>query len=437
MSLSLFFPPPLLAGIRQAEQKWSLNDLSRKVVTLGLKYPGIWKFEGVGFGIPTPAIDEFIELIVKIADGSKTDIEGFKAAFGSSVPSSSYDWAVNDLYTIAERESSNAAVFIDNLWKGIKRAELRGLPVPSHRSINKILAKHRIPIKVDPPNLLRTHDSAIVDAAIIAEDDASKEAVPFILGEEIGTGGYGIVYRATRTTSISDFEFALKVLDPSPFVEDYNQALRRFQREIKALQVLQHRSIVQYFEAGLTVDNKPYVVMPLIKGIDLRSAASASNLTGVVDMFIEVLLALQYAHNQGVIHRDLKPSNIIVRSSDRQPIILDFGSAYILDQLDSQSLTSQAVGTVGYIPSEVLVDPKKRSPLHDVYACGVMLYESFAQCRPDPANYVSLTKIDQAYGVLDRIIEQAIAGERTRTSSAREFANQLAALRIDSIDQPT
>jgi len=122
----------------------------------------------------------------------------------------------------------------------------------------------------------------------------------FILEEEIGTGGYGVVYRATRSTVISDFEFAIKVLDPSPFVEDYDKALRRFEREIKALQVLQHRSIVQYFEAGLTVDNKPYIVMPLIEGVDLRSAASTMNLAGVVGMFIEILSALEYAHSDGI-----------------------------------------------------------------------------------------------------------------------------------------
>ena len=268
---------------------------------MGLKYPGNWKFDGVGFGIPPPAVNEFIELIVKIADGSKLVIEDFKVVFGDSGSSSSYSWAVNDLLTIAESESSNAAVFVDNLWKGIEAAESQGLSVPSHDHVNKILAKHGIPMKIDPPYLLRTQDSIIVDAAMTTKGDAGGGAVPmFILEEEIGTGGYGVVYRATRSTVISDFEFAIKVLDPSPFVEDYDKALRRFEREIKALQVLQHRSIVQYFEAGLTVDNKPYIVMPLIEGVDLRSAASTMNLAGVVGMFIEILSALEYAHSDGI-----------------------------------------------------------------------------------------------------------------------------------------
>ena len=351
------------------------------------------------------------------------------AAFGGSGSSSSYGWSVSDMSGAVSGKSSNAADFVDSLWKGIEAAKSQDLPVPSHRAVNKILAKHGIPLKITPPDLLCTKVSAIVDAATATEDEAGGGPVPtFVLGDQIGAGGYGVVYRATRTTVISDFEYAIKVLDPSPFVEDYEKALRRFRREVKALRSLQHRSIVQYFEAGLTVDNKPYVVMPLIEGVDLFSATSSTNLTGIVGMFIEILSALEYAHSQDVIHRDLKPSNIIVRSSDHQPIILDFGSAYVLDQLDSKSLTTQVVGTIGYIPSEVLTDPKKRSPLQDVYACGVMLYESFARHRPDPANYVSLAEVDQAYGVLDNIVKQAIAGERTRTVSAGKFANQLAVL---------
>jgi hypothetical protein len=402
---------------------------SKESVRLGLKYPGEWKFEGVGFGIPDRAVGDFIELITDIADGSQSVVEDFKSAFGWTGYSSSYDWAVSDMIRALESKSSNAAAFVDNLWKGIEAAKADDLQVPSHGAVNRILEKHSIPLKIVPPNLILTKDSAIVDAASMAKGDLGSEAVSmFALGEKIGGGGYGVVYKATRSTAVFDFEYALKILDPSPFIEDYDKALRRFKREVKALQALQHRAIVQYFEAGLTVDNKPYIVMPLISGVDLRSAATATDLSGVISMFIEILSALDYAHSREVLHRDLKPSNIIVRSSDRQPIILDFGSAYILDQLDTKDLTSQAVGTIGYIPSEVLVEPKKRSPLHDVYACGIMLYEALARRRPDPTDYVPLVTIDQEYGVLDRIVRQAIASERKRISSAGEFVNRLASL---------
>jgi hypothetical protein len=392
------------------------------VIDLGLKYPGGWKFEGIGFGVSSEAVSDFSDLIVKIADGSKSVIELFK-----SNNSSSYDWAVSDLSSDLEGSSSNAAEFVDKLWQGIESAKKAGAKVPSHKFVNSILEKHGIPLRIDPPNLVMTDASVIIDAGAADKTDNHSAVPRFVLGEQIGNGGYGVVHRATKSTVVSDFEYALKILDPSPFVENYEKALARFQREIKALQSLQHRAIIQYFEAGLTGDNKPYIVMPFIVGNDLRAAASEMDLGGVVAMFIEILNALDYAHSKQVIHRDLKPSNVIVRSSDTQPIILDFGCAYVLDDLDSKSLTNEVVGTVGYIPSEVLMNPKKRSKLHDVYACGVMLYESLAGYRPDPANYKPLSKIDSSYAGLDPIIRKAIAGEGTRITSAKEFASQLRA----------
>lgn len=396
---------------------------------MGLQYPGEWKFEGVGFPMPQGAVSTFLELLLSVGDQSQDVLEDFKVAFGGSGRSSAYSWAVSDLSTLVTSRADNAATFVDSLWKCIEKAEARRLPLPSVEFINKILNKHGVPLFVDPPQLRPVKDSAIIISAETPGSGASSGPVPmFVLKGEIGRGGYGVVYRAIRSTAIDEFEYALKVLDPSPFIADYDKAIRRFRKEVAALRSLQHRAIVHYFDAGFTADNKPYVVMQLIRGDDLRAAASAADLDGTVGMFVEVLSALGFAHQNDVIHRDLKPSNIIVRTSDRQPIILDFGSAYILDQLDSKTLTTQAVGTIGYIPSEVLADPKLRSPLQDIYACGIMLYEALAGRRPDPANYVPLERLRADYGPLDPIVAHAIAGVTTRMTSALEFADRLSAL---------
>src|SRR5262249_35554721 len=153
------------------------------------------------------------------------------------------------------------------------------------------------------------------------------------LGEVIGRGGYGVVYFATRTTSVGEFEFAIKVLDPSPFIRNYDKAIARFEHEVAALRKLQHRTIGQYFAAGVTRERKPYVVMPLIDGRNLKEATEQMTTSERLSAFVEILSGLAYAHGSGVLHRDMKPTNIIVRTSDRQPIILDFGSAYMLDDL--------------------------------------------------------------------------------------------------------
>ena len=392
---------------------------------MGLQYPGDWKFDGIGFGIPPKAISEFTELMVKIADGSQSSIESFKRAYGSIGTSSSYSWALSDLETIVQENADNAAVFIDNLWKGIMQAKSEGLQVPSYKYINDILIKNGIPLQIDPPHLYNVSDSVVKDVTTSDEIDKTAPITAFVLGEKIGEGGYGLVYKAIRTTVVSDFIYAIKILDPSPFIEDYNKALRRFQREVKALQSLQHRAIIPYFEAGLTVDKKPYIVMPLIEGLNLRATIANKNLDETLWLFVEILSALQYAHDHKVIHRDLKPTNILIREVDSQPIILDFGSSYLMDQMDSEALTTHAVGTLGYIPSEVITNPKNRSPLQDVYACGIMLYEALTGRLPDPANYTPLAEVNETWHDIDPIIEGAIRGISTRTPSALSFAEQL------------
>ena len=393
-----------------------------------LSYPAEWKFEGVGFPMPGQAQSEFFDLLIQIADGSQSVIEVFQTKFGGNGSSTSLGWARSDLDVAMSSRSINAALFIDSLWASIEWAQNAGLKTPAPRVLNAVLRKHDVPLSIEPPSLVLTKPDAVIldaGASAIAAQEGAPLAPVFVLGEQIGSGGYGVVYKAVRSTAVGDFEYALKVLDPSPFVDDYENALKRFQRETKALQSLQHRAIVQHFEAGVTLDRKPYVAMPLIVGSDLRVAASRMDARAIVEMFVEITGGLAYAHSHGVLHRDLKPTNVLVRDSDAQPIIVDFGSAYLLDLLDSDSLTNRVVGTIGYIPIEVLNNPKLRSPLQDVYACGIMLYECLAGRTPDPTDYLPLVNIDPTYGALDQIVVAAIAGAGKRTSSAAELNAQL------------
>jgi hypothetical protein len=428
------FPQGSVLAVRRSELERFIaaqraepaRTTEQKGDSMALEYPDAWKFEGVGFGVPPNAVSDFISLMTDIADGSQDAVEDFKSAFGGVSSSSSFDWAVNDLHSLVNSRSSNAATFIENLWSGIEYAKAGGLKVPAPKVVNKLLEKHGIPLRLDPPKLVLAEGDAIIASSTASAGASTSAPVPlFALGDKIGEGGYGVVYKATRATAVSEFLYAVKVLDPSPFVTDYEKAVKRFKREVQAMQLLQHRAIVPYYEAGITADQKPYVVMPFIDGSDLRSAASGQPVDAVLEMFIEIVGALAYAHQLNVLHRDLKPTNVCVRISDGQPIILDFGSAYLLDFIDSHSLTSQVVGTIGYIPSEVLMSPKTRSPLQDIYACGVMLYECLAGHLPDPGDYGPLAAINGQYGLLDPIVQSSIAGASKRTTSASELQDQL------------
>lgn len=392
---------------------------------MGLLYPGQWKFEGSGIKMPQDASDEFYELVEKIANNDKKIVEAFKTAFGGYGESSGYSWALTDLNGLFKDKLDNAALFVDCFWSGVERAKAHGAVVPDENTINKILSTHNVPLRIQLPNLIEA-TVGIIDPTSVSSN--ANNTPTYELCEELGKGGYGVVHRAVKETTVSSFEFALKILDPSPFVTDYDKALRRFKREVEALKKLQHRSIVQIVEGGLTADNKPYIVMPLIKGLHLRDALSTMNFEEIIRVFIEILSGLAHAHKNDVIHRDLKPNNILVRESDSQPIILDFGASFILDQQTTENLTTHFTGTLGYIPSEVIADPKRRSHLHDIYSCGIMLYECIAHRMPDPANYKPLSDIDDKYKDLDTVIRKAIAGEIHRTESAEIMIAELKTL---------
>jgi len=250
--------------------------------------------------------------------------------------------------------------------------------------------------------------------------------MPYQLADMIGQGGFGVVHRATRQTSVATFEYALKVLDPSPFVAS-DKALPRFKREVRAVQALQHRAIVPYVDAGVDVRGRPYLVMPFINGDDIRTATEGAEPSTVIALMAEVLHGLDHAHSNNVLHRDLKPSNVLVRSSDVQPIILDFGTAFIIDDLDSKSLTTAAVGSIGYIPSEVLADPKIRSVLQDVFACAVITYELIARRRPDPQQYVPLAMHRPELAPLDELLVRALGAAGGRPATAAQFRSALLA----------
>ena len=93
-------------------------------------------------------------------------------------------------------------------------------------------------------------------------------------------------------------------------------------------------------------------------------------------------MGLNCAHSRDVRRRDLKPSNITVSESDTQPIILDFGCAYLREEVGLKTFGDRAVGSQGFIPSEVIADPTLRTHQHDFFSCDVILYELFARRQP-------------------------------------------------------
>jgi len=197
----------------------------------------------------------------------------------------------------------------------------------------------------------------------------------FELHEIIGEGAMGAVWRAYDSV-IRRF-VALKLLSRAGRPAD---AQDRFMREARAAGALQHPNIVTVYDLGES-DEQLFIAMELVDGRDLSSLIAVSEplaLERKLDIVIEVLQGLSYAHERGVIHRDVKPSNVRI-ASDGSVKIMDFGIA----RLQSADVTGSGaiVGTPTYMAPEQITNGAI-TPATDVFAVGCLLYELLGYHKP-------------------------------------------------------
>jgi serine/threonine-protein kinase len=244
--------------------------------------------------------------------------------------------------------------------------------------------------------LLRRHDQtgSFLDAPAFtpAIDEAVTERPGTVIGpykllEQIGEGGFGVVFLAEQTQPVRR-KVALKILKPGM---DTRQVVARFEAERQALALMDHPHIARVFDGGATAAGRPYFVMELVRGVPITDFCDDHHLTPKerLALFVPVCRAVQHAHQKGIIHRDLKPSNVLVTLHDTVavPKVIDFGVAKALGQdLTDRTLVTgfaQLIGTPLYMSPEQAgqsgLDVDTRS---DVYALGVVLYELLTGTTP-------------------------------------------------------
>jgi eukaryotic-like serine/threonine-protein kinase len=246
-----------------------------------------------------------------------------------------------------------------------------------------------------------------------AEDEASAPAAsglapgahvgPYELIRLLGAGGMAEVWLARRADGAFRREVALKL----PMLAHAQAGLEaRFARERDILATLEHPHIARLYDAGVDPQGLPYIAMEYVQGAPLTDWCDAHRLAipERLELFLQVLEAVQYACEKKVIHRDLKPSNILVTESG-QVQLLDFGVARLLEaeKTDQPALTSvygRAL-TPDYASPELLRgDPiDARS---DLYSLGVLLYELLTGTRPYRLrSAASIGALDQAIATLE------------------------------------
>jgi serine/threonine protein kinase len=254
---------------------------------------------------------------------------------------------------------------------------------------------------------------------------------PYKLLEQIGEGGFGVVFMAEQSQPVRRM-IALKILKPGM---DTRQIVARFEAERQALAIMDHPNIAKVFDGGQTGTGRPYFVMDLVKGLPITDYCDQTRLTTRqrLELFVQVCHAVQHAHQKGIIHRDLKPSNVLVTMQDGMPQVkvIDFGVAKALgQQLTDKTLFTgfaQMVGTPLYMSPEQAalsnVDVDTRS---DIYSLGVLLYELLTGTTPFDKERLRKAPYDE----LRRIIrEEEPPKPSTRISTLGQAATTMSAQR--------
>jgi len=278
---------------------------------------------------------------------------------------------------------------------------------------------------------------------LAADGDAPPSFAGYELGELLGRGGMGEVLLAHD--DLIGREVAIKRMrraDPTP------EAELRFLREAKIQARLQHPAIVPVHELGRDADGRPYFTMKRLAGVTLQQLLGGPR-QRLLRAFSDVCLAIEFAHEHGVIHRDIKPTNIMLGDFG-EVYVLDWGVARVLDDgsanpsvrdiltLEGETQVGAVMGTPGYMSPEQALG-YAITPALDVYALGCVLFEILtgeplhprgaggaANAIAHPTEAPSARRRDLVIPPeLDAACVAALAEEPVQRPSARELARRI------------
>lgn len=262
--------------------------------------------------------------------------------------------------------------------------------------VEKLIASHQ---QASDENFIGG-DAADAAAVLLSEEfeehkptlNKGQEFGSYFILDRLGAGGMGEVYLARD--SRLDRTVALKVL--SSDVSSDKRRMQRFRQEAKVASSLNQPNILTIFEFG-EVDGLTFLATEYIDGETLRDHLRGKRLKlpEILDITIQILAALDAAHEARIVHRDMKPENVMIRRRDHVVKVLDFGlakltekrSALATDRSDLEAATAMKtapgtlMGTINYMSPEQ-AQAQTIDQRSDIWSTGVMLYEMVTGAKP-------------------------------------------------------
>ena len=209
----------------------------------------------------------------------------------------------------------------------------------------------------------------------------------FHVEAEIGRGGAGVVFRCFDPELRR--QVAIKVLNN----ETGYRSVERFSRESRVAAKIQNDFVVDVHSVGSTIDGRPFIVMPIIKGLSLKQQFNQQLLPEkkTAEIIHQIATGLRAIHDAGIVHRDIKPANILLDKADDRAKLTDFGLAQ--DEVDAMTLTQANVlcGTPEYMSPEQSQGLKATNQ-SDIYSLGITLYECLTGTTPFRGQPLSVLK---------------------------------------------
>jgi serine/threonine-protein kinase len=243
---------------------------------------------------------------------------------------------------------------------------------------------------------------------------------------KIGEGGMAYVYKGIQESLQRPVAIKLLVSELSRDEE----AMRRFDRESYIIARLNHPNIIHVIDRGVSADATPYFVMEYVEGMDLGTASKINNIShkDKIDIIIQLLKALSYAHQNNVIHRDIKPENILIDDNNNVKI-LDFGIAQFYEEhkkLSNQTSSGTVMGTYNYMSPEQRESSDNVTEQSDLFSVGVVMYELFTGKIPTGVFPEPIRINGEIEPELNKLILHCLnQNPRQRPASAEQLKNHL------------
>jgi WD40 repeat protein/serine/threonine protein kinase len=277
-------------------------------------------------------------------------------------------------------------------------------------------------------DLVASHVASLVDAD---PGLVGKQFGPYRVLALLGHGGMGSVWLAKRSDGLFTRQVALKLIHPALKSRVLSE---RFAREREILASLNHPHIARLLDAGSAEDGQSYLALDYVAGTPLTTYCDECHLSvrERMELYRQVLSAVQYAHAHLVIHRDLKPANILV-TVEGQVQLLDFGIAKLLSEGEAKETELTQLGGRALTPDYAAPEQIAGAPVTtaaDVYALGVMFYELLTGARPYRLKRESRGALEEAILQVDPVAPSrsllSEAAAAARVSTVRKLGKALA-----------